>query len=72
MKEDYDMVIVSRYLDGAKSEDDDVITAFGNWLFTKTVNFLRGGHYTFASCSFGVSAGKPLVIAAPLSRIPSA
>jgi len=25
-----------------------------------------------ASCSFGVSAGRPLVIAAPLSRIPSA
>jgi len=46
MKEGYDMVIVSRYLAGAKSEDDDVITAFGNWLFTKTVNLLHGGHYT--------------------------
>jgi hypothetical protein len=37
MKEGYDMVIVSRYLNEAKSEDDDIITAFGNWLFTKTV-----------------------------------
>jgi glycosyltransferase involved in cell wall biosynthesis len=46
MKEGYDMVIASRYLDGAESADDDVITAFGNWLFTKTINFLHGGHYT--------------------------
>jgi glycosyltransferase involved in cell wall biosynthesis len=48
MKEGYDMVIVSRYLGEAKSEDDDPITAFGNWLFTKTVNVLHGGHYTDA------------------------
>lgn len=48
MQEDggYDMVIVSRYLDDARSEDDDIVTAFGNWFFTKTVNFLHGGHYT--------------------------
>ena len=48
MKEGYDMVIVSRYLGSAKSEDDDVVTGFGNWLFTKTVNLLHGGHYTDA------------------------
>lgn len=46
MKEGYDMVIGSRYLDGAKSEDDDLITAFGNWFFTKTINVLHGGQYT--------------------------
>jgi len=46
MREGYDMVIGSRYLDGAKSDDDDWLTAFGNWLFTRTVNFLYGGHYT--------------------------
>ena len=46
MQAGYDMVIVSRYLDKAQSQDDDVITAFGNWLFTKTVNLLHGGHYT--------------------------
>ncbi len=46
MKKGYDMVIVSRYLDGAKSEDDDLITGFGNWMFTRMVNFLFGGHYT--------------------------
>ena len=48
MMEGYDMVIVSRYLDDAKSADDDIITAFGNWLFTRTVNLLHGGNYTDA------------------------
>lgn len=46
MKEGYDMVIVSRYREGAKSIDDDPVTAFGNWLFTTLINFLFGGHYT--------------------------
>ena len=46
MNEGYDMVIASRYLGEARSEDDDLVTAFGNWLFTKTVNVLHGGHYT--------------------------
>jgi len=48
MKEGYDMVIVSRYLGAAKSEDDDLVTGFGNWLFTKTINLLHGGQYTDA------------------------
>jgi glycosyltransferase involved in cell wall biosynthesis len=52
MKKGYDMVIVSRYLKGASSEDDDIITAFGNWLFTKTVNILHGGSYTDAMVIF--------------------
>ena len=47
-KEGYDMVILSRYLDGAKSEDDTPMTAFGNWIFTKLINKLHGGHYTDA------------------------
>ena len=46
MKEGFDMVTVSRYLDGAKSDDDDYLTAFGNWFFTKTINFLHHGKYT--------------------------
>lgn len=46
MKKGYDMVIASRYLPGAGSEDDDLATAFGNWLFTKTVNFLYRANYT--------------------------
>ena len=40
------MVIGSRYLPPAKSYDDDPITAFGNWLFTSTVNILFGSKYT--------------------------
>lgn len=48
MKEGYDMVIISRYAQGAKSYDDDIITGFGNWLFTTTINLLHGGHYTDA------------------------
>lgn len=46
--EGYDMVIASRYLAGAKSEDDDLLTSFGNWLFTRTVNLLFGADYTDA------------------------
>ncbi|MEI7431503.1 MAG: glycosyltransferase family 2 protein [Betaproteobacteria bacterium] len=48
MDEGYDMVIASRYLGPAHSDDDDVITSFGNWLFTRTVNILHGGKYTDA------------------------
>ena len=35
-----EMVIVSRYKDNAKSLDDDIITAFGNWLFRFLINLL--------------------------------
>ena len=42
MKEGYDMVIVSRYAGGAKSEDDDIITGFGNWMFTTSINICHG------------------------------
>ena len=42
MKEGYDMVIVSRYLDGAKSYDDDIVTAFGNKMFTRLISLLFG------------------------------
>ena len=48
MEEGYDLVIGSRYMGDAKSDDDDVVTGFGNWLFTRTVNLLHGGHYTDA------------------------
>lgn len=48
MKEGYDMVIVSRYADGAKSYDDDIVTGFGNWLFTTLINLIHGAQYTDA------------------------
>jgi len=43
-----DLVIGSRYLGSATSDDDDLATGFGNWLFTRTVNLLHGGRYTDA------------------------
>jgi glycosyltransferase involved in cell wall biosynthesis len=48
MSDGFDMVIASRYLGGAKSEDDDIVTSFGNKLFTGLINLLHGGHYTDA------------------------
>ncbi len=52
MREGYDLVIGSRYLGDAESEDDDIVTGFGNWLFTRTVNLLHGGRYTDAMVIF--------------------
>ena len=48
MKDGYDMVIASRYMEGARSEDDDLVTGFGNWMFTRLINLLFGSHYTDA------------------------
>lgn len=52
MKKGYDMVIVSRYLAGAKSEDDDRLTSVGNKMFTFLINKLFGGSYTDALVIF--------------------
>jgi len=52
IKEGYDMVIVSRYANGAKSYDDDVVTSFGNWMFTTLINVLFGGKYKDAMVIF--------------------
>lgn len=46
MEEGHDMVIASRYLGKARSYDDDPITAFGNWVFTRIVNILYGANYS--------------------------
>lgn len=48
MEEGYDMVIASRYLGKAHSDDDDPVTGFGNWMFTRMVNLLFHAHYTDA------------------------
>jgi glycosyltransferase involved in cell wall biosynthesis len=45
-KNKHEMIIVSRYLDDAKSYDDDFITSFGNKLFTRTTNLLYRGNLT--------------------------
>lgn len=52
MRAGYDMVIVSRYLPPAKSQDDGWVTGFGNWFFTKLTNLLHGANYTDAFVMF--------------------
>jgi glycosyltransferase involved in cell wall biosynthesis len=44
--EGYDMVIASRYLPGAGSDDDDFMTSIGNWGFTTVINLLFGARFT--------------------------
>jgi glycosyltransferase involved in cell wall biosynthesis len=46
MAEGYDMVIVSRYKDTAKSYDDTRMTAFGNHVFNAMINIFSGRKYT--------------------------
>jgi glycosyltransferase involved in cell wall biosynthesis len=52
MKEGYDLVVASRYLGHARSQDDDVITGFGNWMFTRLMNILFGTNYTDVLVSY--------------------
>ncbi|MCP4351329.1 MAG: glycosyltransferase [Desulfobacterales bacterium] len=40
LREGYDLVTVSRYLPPAKSYDDNPVTAFGNWMFTRMIRGL--------------------------------
>lgn len=64
----YDMVIASRYLGNAKSEDDDFLTGFGNALFTLLTNIFFGTHYTDSLVGFRgykKSAYKTLGLDAP-------
>jgi glycosyltransferase involved in cell wall biosynthesis len=46
--EGYDLVVASRYLGGLKSEDDSLLTGFGNWMFTGMINLFYGFKYTDA------------------------
>ena len=48
MRAGADLVIASRYKDDAKSKDDDAVTGFGNWMFTRLVRLLYGGNVTDA------------------------
>ena len=52
MREGYDLVVGSRYIDGAISYDDTMVTRFGNWCFTKIVNILFGAHFSDAMMGF--------------------
>lgn len=48
LKEGYKMIIVSRYKDNAKSEDDDWLSAKANWLLTSLINLLFKSRYSDA------------------------
>ena len=47
MTDGYDMAIASVPRE-ARSEDDDLLTGFGNWMFTRLINIVHGGRYTDA------------------------
>ncbi len=59
MNEGYDLIIGSRYLGGAKSDDDDWLTAKGNWLFTTVVNVLFWTRYTDVLVGFRAYRRQP-------------
>ncbi|MGZ3321677.1 MAG: glycosyltransferase family 2 protein [Xanthobacteraceae bacterium] len=60
INEGYDLVIGSRYRGGAKSDDDDWLTATGNWMFTRIVNLLFGTQYTDVLVGFApIAASRP-------------
>jgi glycosyltransferase involved in cell wall biosynthesis len=46
LRQGYDVVIGSRYLGEAKSEDDTPASAWANWIFTFFINKLFGGNLT--------------------------
>lgn len=46
VREGNDLVVASRYCDGARSDDDDFLTAIGNKMFTAIVNLLFWQKFT--------------------------
>ena len=52
MKEGFDMVIVSRYLSGARSYDDSIMSGLGNRAFTFLINVFHQGRYTDSLIGF--------------------
>lgn len=52
LRKGHDMVIVSRYLDKARSEDDTLLTRLGNFVLTRLINLLFGSRYSDALVIF--------------------
>jgi glycosyltransferase involved in cell wall biosynthesis len=54
LDEGFDLVIGSRYLGEARSEDDTAASAFANWFFTRSINllFARGTRLTDAMTNY--------------------
>jgi len=48
----YDLVVISRYTRGARSDDDDTVTTFGNRMFTSMINLLFRTHFTDAMSGY--------------------
>ena len=48
ISEGYDIVIASRYLDSAKSQDDDVMSGAANYFLTGLINFCFRSNFTDA------------------------
>jgi glycosyltransferase involved in cell wall biosynthesis len=48
MKKGYDLVIASRYKGNIKSDDDDIITQFGNWFFQTIIRIFHGKNYIYS------------------------
>lgn len=46
IREGYDMAVASRYLNDARSYDDDIFTKIGNKIFTRMINFLFRAKHT--------------------------
>lgn len=56
LRDGADLVLASRYRDGAVSLDDDGLTRFGNWLFTTLTNAMFDGSVT--DCLVGYRASR--------------
>lgn len=52
LKAGYDIVNVTRYGYGAKSLDDNIFTATGNWIFTNMANLFFGQKFRFTDFLF--------------------
>lgn len=52
IEEGYDLVIASRYMQGAKSHDDTFITRLGNWGFTHLINVCFHAHLADAMMGY--------------------
>jgi glycosyltransferase involved in cell wall biosynthesis len=52
IEEGYDLVIASRYMQGAKSHDDTFITRLGNWGFTNLINVCFRAHLADAMMGY--------------------
>lgn len=52
LSEGYDLVIGSRYIEGARSADDTWVTRLGNWSFTRLINILFGGSFSDAMMGY--------------------